>query len=390
MTKGNEKLYITQTVDMYKGYSDKIHFEQKDPTKDPVFARSLGTDVTDNSVIVKSGERAKVIDSSTVYDSAKQQGVIEFQLEQKLTRAIAYVQAESDVKVYFTTGHEEIDYHSIKIALEDENADVYEIDLTTAEIPDDAAAVYIMAPQMDFSEDEISKIQSYLSNGGGLNVSLGVKSDDLPELRRFLSDDWGINFNNDIVMETDSMAVWGGDPFYVLPSVVQHSITEGIIDKKTEIAWPEARSLHITEVPDVKASVLLTTTENALSKAAAESVSYTAEDEDIQGKHILAVVCEKDSKTSAAHIIATGTCFYADKLCLNDMSLANSDFVRECFVYLRGNDSKGISIIPKNVSNTYMSLKQGEIYAYMWIFGIVPEILVLAAGLVVWLRRRRL
>ena len=29
VTSGNENLYVKQTVDMYKGYSDKIHFTQK-------------------------------------------------------------------------------------------------------------------------------------------------------------------------------------------------------------------------------------------------------------------------------------------------------------------------------------------------------------------------
>lgn len=393
VTKGNEELYIAQTIEMYKGYSDKIHFEQKDPTADPVFARSLGTDVTDNSVIVKSGDRIKVVDSSTIYDdSLNQYGIIEFQLEQKLTRAIAYVQAESDIKVYFTSGHEEIGYQFMKTALEDENAEAYEIDLKTTDIPTNAAAIYIIGPQTDFSADELSRLQSYLSNGGGLNVSLDVKADDLPTLRQFLSENWGINYNNDIVMETDGMSILANNPFYLLPQIAQHDITSVFVGIKPDIAWPESRSLYITEVPDVKASSLLTTTENAFSKAAADSVSYTAEEGDIQGVQTLAVAfeCVDNSKNTTSRIIATGTSLYAADMFLSDTSFANSEFLRKCFLYLRGEDSKSVAIIPKNVAKKYMVLKLEEIIGYACLFVILPVVLVLAAGLIIWLRRRRL
>ena len=392
-TKGNEKLFVAQTIEMYKGYSDKIHFEQKDPTADPVFARELGTDVTDNSVIVRSGDRVKVVDSSAIYDyTFQQQGIVEFQLEQKLTKAIAYVQTDADTKVFFTTGHEEIGYQMMKTPLEEENAEVNEIDLKTTDIPADASAIYIIGPQRDFSADEVTRLQTYLANGGALNISLDVKVADVHVLRQFLNEYWGINYNDDIVMETDSMSILANNPFYLLPHIEEHDITTSFAQKKVSIAWPESRSLYITEKPGIEAAALLTTTDKAVSKAAVESVSYTVDEGDKTGVQTLAaafsyVDYEKKART---RIVATGTSLYAASLFLSDSSVANSDFLRESFIYLKGEDSAGISISPKNVATQYLTLKQGEITTYMWIFGILPEIIVLAAGLFVWLRRRHL
>ena len=392
-TKGNEQLYIAQTIDMYKGYSNKIHFEQKDPTADPVFAREFGTDITDNSVIVRSGDRIKVVDSSAIYDyTFQQQGIVEFQLEQKLTKAIAYVQAESDVKVFFTTGHEEAGYQFMKTPLEEENAEVEEIDLKTTDIPADTAAIYIIGPQRDFAADEVTRLQEYLANGGSLNVSLDVRVSEVPVLRQFLSEYWGINYNDDIVMETDNMSILANNPFYLLPHIEEHDITSSFLQKKVSIAWPEARSLYITEKPGVEAAALLTTTDKAVSKLAVESVSYTVEEGDKTGVQTLAVAVSyvDYDKKARTRIVATGTSLYAASLFLSDSSVANSDLLRESFIYLKGEDSAGISITPKNVATQYLTLKQGEITAYMWIFGILPEVIILAAGLFVWLRRRHL
>ena len=392
-TKGNEQLYVAQTVEMYKGYTDRIRFEQKDPTADPVFAREIGTDVTDNSIIVRCGDRTKIVDSSTIFDYTFQnQGIIEFQLEQKLTKAIAYVQAEADTNVLFTTGHAEVGITLMKSPLEEENAQVSEINLKTTDIPDNTAAVYVIGPRRDFSADEILKLQSYLANGGALNVSLDVKASDLPVLRQYLSEYWGINYNDDIVMETDSMSILANNPFYILPQIEEHDITNSFVQKKVGIAWPETRSLYLTEKPGVTSAVLLDTTDKAVSKAATESVSFTVQEGDRTGVQTLAAAVsyidyEKKTRT---RIVATGTSLYAAKLLLSDSSVANGDFLRECFLFLKGEDASGISIMPKNVSQNYLVLKQGEITAYTWLFAILPEVLILAAGLVIWLRRRHL
>ena len=88
---------------MYKGYQRKIHFTEKDPAQDPAFVKSLGVEISDNSVIVKSGDRMKIVDASTLYDTTFQkQGIVSFELEARLTGAIEYVLKDEDINVLFT------------------------------------------------------------------------------------------------------------------------------------------------------------------------------------------------------------------------------------------------------------------------------------------------
>jgi ABC-2 type transport system permease protein len=387
VTSGNENMRIKQTIDMYKGYNDKIHFEQVDPSRDPVFAKNIGVEVSENSVIVKSGDRVKAIDSSVVYDSTySQYGIVEFSLEQKLTLAIDYVLRSSDTTVLFTKGHEEIGFEILKSSIEEENATPSEIDLKTSDIPEDTAALYIISPQRDFSADEIEKIHKYLEGGGSLNVSIDYDVTETPVLRQYLSEYWGINFLDNIVLETDENRYSSNNPYILIPVYGSHNITSRMSSSRVNILWPSARGIEILEKPGVTTVPLLKSSEKTVAKPSSEAGSFDVSEADVVGEATLATVTEylDTAARTRTRIISTGSSFYL--LYLREASVANADFVHECLNYLRGEERSLIS--PKNVQVQYMTLTQQEIILYRWIYGILPPLLVFVAGIFVWVRRR--
>lgn len=388
VTSGKEIVYVKQTVDMYKGYNNKIHFKQIDPSHEPVLTSNIGTEVTDNSVVVKCGEKVKSIPLETMYDSTYEEyGISEFKLEQKLTLAIDYVLRKEENVILFTKGHEEAGYTLMKADFEDENAIVQEVDLVNEEIPQDTSAVYIISPRRDFSAEEIGKLQKYLESGGSLNISIDYDVTDTVVLRRFLSEYWGINYENDIIFEGDKLRYAANNPYVIIPQYGEHDIVSPIEKAKVNILWPNTRSITILEKDGVEIKPLLLSSKNAAVKPSTNAQDTTVTSKDKIEQVNVAVVAEYINPTlkKPTRIIATGSSFYL--LYKDEPSIANSDFIRNCLNYLR-NEDVSVSITPKNIYVKYMSISQKQIARYTFFYGILPPILVLAAGFYVWLKRR--
>jgi len=383
VAKGNEDPYVKQAIDMYKGYSGRINFKQVDPARDPAFVKSLGVDVSDNSVIVKSGDRMKIIDASVLYDTTfQQQGIVAFALEVKLTAAIEYVMKESDVNVRFTSGHEEMGEALFTDILTTENATVSTIDLKVADIPEDTAVLYIIGPKRDFSADEISKIQTYVNGGGALNVSLDY-GNTLPLFEQFMKEYYGVTFENNIIAETDTSKIVTNNPLYLFPEPLAHDVTNDIIAKKIGVLWPNARGIKIEEKAGVESQVLLKTSDSAIAQ---EGEAVTEK----QSFNLAAAVTAYGSSGKKAKIIVAGTSFYCANMFLQEANVANADFVRNSYNYLYGGEISTLSITPKNVGVNYLKLSLSEIILYAIVVGVIPPVLILGAGVFVWFKRRRL
>lgn len=392
VTTGSENTSVEQTINMYKGHSDKLHFAHKDPAKEPVFTKSMGVEVSENSVVVKCGDRVRLIEYASMMDYTYQQyGITEFKLEQQITRALDYVISDEDINVLFTTGHTENGFEIMSAFLEGENAKVSEIDLKTADIPADTNALYIIGPQRDFSADEVLKVNEYLQAGGSLNLALDLSelTAELPILCQYMSEYWGVHFDDNIVTETDETGYLGNNPYFLIPRVSPHEITDGIIEKQLSIIWPYSRSIYTTEKPGVEVTELLASSSEAIAQSTAVSEE---QQEAIAKKYVLAAALSYSnySEKTVTKIIVSGTTLYNTGDYTGASSVANSDFVRAGLNYLNGGETSAISVTPKNVSMEQMNLTQEEISRYNALLCVLPPLLILAAGLAMWLRRRHL
>ena len=193
-------------------------------------------------------------------------------------------------------------------------------------------------------------------------------------------------------MECDESKIFQ-NPYYIIPSYGDSDIVSDMKAKNLNVIWPNARSITLDEKPGVTyTDVLRSSDKSAVKAAGSGNLSYTAEEGDIRGSQRLAVTLEyvDYEKSTRTKIVASGTTLYAAQMFLSEASIANSDYVRSAQSFLTGDEISKISVTPKNVAVQYLTLTNAQKTAYTWIFGILPGVIVLGAGLAVWLRRRHL
>ena len=202
---------------------------------------------------------------------------------------------------------------------------------------------------------------------------------------------YGISFDNNIIMETDNSHILMNNPFYIIPTPGEHDITKDFESKKLAVILPEVRSLTLSEKVGVESHILLSTSEGAVAKSGAAEIKPQVESGDVPAKYILGVAANVVGSTGKkARVVAVGSSLYAANMFLQEASAANSDFVINSYNFLHGGEITSFSITPKNVAVNYLTLNQGQIILYAIIFGILPPVLVLAMGVYVWFKRRRL
>ena len=171
---GSESSDIEKLLERYEESSDHVKVEKKDPAVNPKFTSQYTTEgVNNNSVIVVSGDKNKVVDYNSMYETSVNyqtysSEVTGFDGEGQLTSAINYVTSDNMPVMYTLEGHDESTMsESLKDMIQKANIDIQSLNLLTMDtVPEDADCLFIFAPAKDISEDEAQKIISYLENGG--------------------------------------------------------------------------------------------------------------------------------------------------------------------------------------------------------------------------------
>lgn len=400
---------ITALLDQYAGHSPHIQWQQKDPAIEPAFARQLGVeDATDGSLIVTSGERTRLVDSSTLYtnelDYDTYTTVASFDAENQITSAVQYVTGGELPVVYQLTGHGETALSSgVQQALGLQNMELRELNLLTEDIPEDADALVICAPSSDFAPEDVEALRGWLLNGGRMLVCTdpGV---DTPYLDSLLAD-WGLSRISGLVIEGSSSHHLQGASYYLLPDQGSHPINDAVEDGLYVLA-PEAQAIRIAdELPDgVTVSQLLTTSDSAYSKAAGyDMTTLDKEDGDETGRFALAVAATRaaeagdletgetsetgDRTESRLVWLSCPALLMTDELDLITMG-GNSQFVLGCIGWLADQDTSAL-IAAKSLMLEGLSLSSAQVTLWAGVYIVAVPLALLIAGITVTLKRRR-
>lgn len=395
---GQEDGTISKLLDRYVSMSDMVSFTKKDPDVYPTFAQQYtsGT-VYNNSLVVVCGERYRYVDYGDIYqyDYSNYYTTgsyeVSFAGENALTSAIGYVVNTELPKLYVLTGHGEStlssDYQS---AVQSANIDTEEMSLLTAgEVPEDADALLIYAPQSDVSEKELTMLQDFLQGGGKLIlITAPPQNGALTNLDALMAD-YGVTAVDGIVVEGNQNNYAWGTPYYLLPDIGSHDITSPLSSGGYYILLPVAQGLTVSdELPDgVSVSQLLTSSGSSFSKAAGYSLtSYEKEEGDIDGPFALAVAVT-DSSTGAGIVWVSSSALLDDQS-NSQVSGANRDMFINSISWLCGQE-ESISIRAKSLSSDTLTVSSAAGSAYtLTVVGILP-LGCLAVGMVVWIRRKR-
>jgi ABC-type uncharacterized transport system involved in gliding motility auxiliary subunit len=250
----------------------------------------------------------------------------------------------------------------------------------------------IAGPQVDLFPAETAMIRKYLDRGGKIYVLLPPYT-KAPSLESMLSA-YGVRVDNDIVVDKMSRMLGGDFLMPIISSYEMHDITK---DFKVATFLPMCRTFELkNDIKGVKAQPLARTNpgswgETDLAGVKKGVASDTAAD--LKAPLIVTAILDIDNGVfaagvtpgAAAKIALSGSSEFADNTYLG--TSGNQDLFLNTISYL-ADESDMISIRPKEKSfePLFLSAIQGRMLFI--IPTLVLPLLVIAAGAMVFIRRR--
>jgi len=365
----------------YKNNSNgKFTFEFVNPDQYPLVAQQAGI-TGDGKIFLQMGTQHEIVATST---------------EQDVTSSLIRLMNPAKHAVYFLTGHGERDiqnagntaYTVAKAALEAKNYTVKPLNLLADnKIPTDASVIVIGGPTQPVSAGEEVLLQDYISKGGAVVImqeptpltQFGSSPDPLST---YLATDWGISFDNDIVIDTNS-----NQPLYaVAASYGKHPVTEklqGLVS-----FFPTARSLVIASNASNTPMALILTNSSAWGETDFSSmqsngqISYQ-QGKDVPGPLTLAAVAQNPA---GAHLIVFGDADFASDAFFNQY--ANGDIFINAIDWAAGQTQLINLTSPSTISRTFVMPSSLWLLVMAISFLCILPGVVIAGGVVSWLIRR--
>lgn len=333
---------------------------KRNPDVYPTFAEQhTDEDVPNNSLVVECGDRYRYISYNDIYVSESNMYSYSYSTsfdgEGAITSAIDYVVTEDLPQLYVLEGHGEAELPStFSDQLEKENYELNTLSLLTVdEIPEEADCILIYAPSTDLSEEEVTMLQDYVSNGGKLMVSAGTtENGSLPNLYSLL-ENYGITAAEGIVVEGDREHYAFGMPYVLMPDIASSDITDSLTEENYYVLMPISQGMTVGSTTNGTVTSLLTTSDTAFSKVAGYSLeTYEKEDGDIDGPFSVAVSIEDQG---GGQIV-----WFSSSVFLEDMynaysSGANVDLAMNSLSWLVG-EREAISIRSKSLNYNYLTI----------------------------------
>lgn len=304
----------------------------------------------------------------------------EFDGEGQLTGAISHVTSDVQKTVYVTEGHGEAALGTtVSDMLKKSNLTVTSLNLLTAgSIPEDCELLLINAPATDLAADEQKMLSDYLNGGGNVMILAGYSDKDRPNLKALISD-YGLKLEDGLAADTKNF--YQNNPYYIFPTIEPGSeVTNGIDTKSAALVLQSAALTQNQDIPDgLEVTPFMETSDGGMLVTA---------DGQTKGTYILGAVSEKtlDSGTARLTIMSTPS-LIDENLNTSFTNLTNLSIFMNA-VTSNFDDVSNVSIPSKSLEVTYNTVTHGGLWGILFIF-VIP-VLTLAAGLVIWLKRRRL
>ncbi len=384
---------------MYAYYNpSKFKYELFDPWKNPNLIRYYKiTEAEHNAIVFESGGRQDKVTTTS---------------EEDLTNALIKVTREQKKTIYFLEGHGEasIDdtqpegYSSVKDQLAKLGYEVKKLGIALqTSFPKDCSVLVVPGPKKDLLPEELKAIKDYIDQGGKAFFFYDPQA--APALAGFLGG-FGFRLRNDVVVDEISGLMGGG--FYVpaIASYENHEITKGF---RYRTFFPLVRSVEPESPapPGVTVQALAKTSETSWAETNFDPNKEPAydKDKDAPGPISVAAVATVQVKGEAAPPAQPGAPGAAPEKKEGRLAVfGSSNFVTNQFIgrfSSNGNlfmntinwltqESDLISIQPKTAAPRLLNLTDTQKRVMGYISLLILPLLVLATGIVIWLRRRSL
>lgn len=392
---------LAQTLQRMDDLSDHISVEYVDPNVNPRFhTQYTDSNISINSMIVVSDKRNKVIDYNNVYETSYDydnytgsysSSTTGYDGEGQIMSALDFVLSDDMPKMYMTSGHGEHTLSStFTSAVSKENVDYETINLMDYDtVPEDAACLFINGAVKDFSSDDKDKVIDYLDKGGNVILVTAYTDEATPNLDELMGY-MGLSLEKGMVVEQDKNNYYG-TPYLLLPTQTSSTYTSGLYGKYYIFA-PYAQGIVVDneEAEGFTYKTFLSTSDKAFVKSDVNNLNdYKLKEGDREGTFGLGVsaVKELEDGSQATMVVYSSEQMFTDE--------ANS-IVSGANLVLFTNTVSGfvdhevtVSIPAKEYEVSYLTVSQSKAVLIGMLTTIIIPLGCLAAGFIIWFRRRK-
>ncbi len=387
---------IKTLLTRYSSQSSHIKVEYKDTAVYPNFASGYTTDtLADSSMIVECGDKSTVIAFDDCYEyeidyTTYESTATGFDGEGQITAALSYVTSDSLPTIWFLNGHQEYEEISETATanIKKENIAMETVNLMNYEtIPDTISCIVICGAVVDYSADDIIKLEEYMSNGGNVIILAAFSDQEMPNLNGFIKE-YGLEMQDGVVFESNENNYYQY-PYYVLPSVNSNTITSNIYSNNRYILMPQPVGMVETteEEEDLTVTVLLESTDQSICKTDVTNMeSWDFEEGDIQGPFVLGAVVNQTS-TNAKLVVYACEYLLADDID-SMVSGANTTLFSDTVASMVDHESSIAIPVKEYILSSVIMNQMTIIILSIIVVGILP-IITLGTGIVIWVIRRK-
>ena len=386
---------FSKTLERMADQSTHIKIKYVSPAKNPNFYQNY-TDVqpSSGSLIVEGDRRSTVVDYGDIYTYEMDYSTYSYQTtgydgEGQTVSALAYVTTEDMPVFYAIGGHGELELEEKFVnTITKENAAcetlmLYSVD----EIPEDAQGVILNSPTSDYSKEDAEKVIAYLQKGGNALIISTMAEGEMANFKSIL-DFYGITEVDGTIVEEDRNYYYQ-NPYYLFPEIVSAEVTASLADGLVFAPFSKGLS-YDEEKDDIHYTPLLTTSSSAFSKVdITDNSDYSKGANDIDGPFTVSVEVEKSTENggvSHAYVVGGESLFTS---LADDMAPGNNVKLFSSMISMLADHESSVAVPVKSLSMPNLVFNAQTAYLAAVLCVIVIPLATLAAGLVVWLRRRR-
>ena len=388
-----------EAIKRYAQYSDNIKVEYVDIVADPTFSTKFPNEQLSQGQIIVSSEankRYKIITASDLFYINTNDYSVYLNAEKVLTSTIMGTALKDPIKVVYTTGHNEFDAAGLMNLLEQNAYETEQINLMQDDIDSDADIIVILGPEVDFTEEELNKIDKFLDNNSNFNKHVvyfaAYDRQPTPVLDAFCRE-WGIEVSTSLVAETDSKNTYSRDAFTIIPELVDDVFAEKYNQLTTVLLTPNSVPLSavFTETDNRTTEVLLAFASSTIAKPQDAPDDWTVEDATEKGPFDAAIIGKRTTYTGTLEKTSSVTVFgsypMASSTLLMMSNCSNAEYLLDVFNTISQNDLK-VNIVIKPLGVEPLNMTTSDQLTIGVIFAIVLPLSVLIAGIVIWILRR--
>lgn len=418
---------VPEILDKYSVYAEagkgSVDVKYVNITKNPdvvsKFSEYYSGTITEGDIVILCGEKIKVLSVFNLFQQDQASSYyqttdasISFVGESSITSAIMSVTDANPMRAGFASlingayvyGQDSSMYYSTEQFKSLLAANGYSFDETAPDIdvmtedisPEDYDLIVIPAPTVDFSEDVIAKLEDFLYNGGNYGKHMiyisSLSALELPNIEEFLAK-WNVQVEDTVVMDDQNMmqATLGSLGGTAAAPVVTIADTEAVGELPNEslpIVAPLARELTLlTKNSDIVSTEVF--------KSASTSYNVNLDGTDAEGESgekTIGILSKRERAEGydvyTSSLLVLSSAYLSDpSIIVNTSAYNNANVLLNTVNTMTGKESSFV-IPQKNLQEQTLALTASQAKGISTVVIYIIPLLVVAAGVVVFIRRK--